>query len=51
MDKSILDIVNDFSQWKGNTYTLAALISVRQREIDQQKLIESGHLEAAEVLA
>jgi hypothetical protein len=51
MDKSILDIVNDFSQWKGNTYTLAALIAARQRELDQQKLIDAGHVEAAESLA
>lgn len=51
MDKSILDIVNDFNQWKGNTYTLAALIAARQRVLDQQKLIDAGHVEAAEVLA
>lgn len=51
MDKSILDIINDFGQWKGNTYTLAALIAARQRELDQQRLIDAGLPEAAEALA
>jgi len=34
MDKRILEIVNDFTQWRGNTFTLASLISEKQREID-----------------
>jgi DNA-binding SARP family transcriptional activator len=50
MDKTILDLINDFSQWKGNSFTLAALIVERQKEVDRQKLIDAGFPEAAEVL-
>ncbi len=50
MDRSILDLINDFSQWKGNTFTLAALVAEKQREIDRQKLLDAGFTEAAEVI-
>jgi hypothetical protein len=50
MDKSILDIVNTFSLWKGNSFTLAVLIAEQQREVCRQKLVENGHLDAAELL-
>ncbi len=50
MDKTILDLINDFSQWKGNSFTLAALIVQRQQEIDRQKLIDAGFSEASEVI-
>jgi hypothetical protein len=50
MDKRILDLVNDFSQWKGNSYTLANLIVELQKEIDREKLTASGFTEAAEVI-
>jgi hypothetical protein len=50
MDKSILDLINDFAQWKGNSFTLAALIVQRQQEIDRQKLIDAGFPEASEVI-
>ena len=50
MDKSILDIINDFSQWKGNTFTLAALIVERQKEIDRQTLVAAGFTEASEAI-
>lgn len=50
MDKSILDLINDFPQWKGNTFTLAALIQEKQKELDRQKLIDAGFPEAAEVI-
>ena len=50
MDKSILEIVNDFAQWKGNTFTLAALIVEAQKEIDRQRLIAASYTEAAEVI-
>lgn len=33
MDKRILDIVNDFAQWRGNPFTLAALVADIQRQI------------------
>lgn len=50
MDKRILDLVNDFSQWKGNSYTLANLIVELQKDIDREKLIAAGLTEAAEVI-
>lgn len=50
MDKSILDLINDFSQWKGNTFTLAALIVERQKEIDRQTLVNAGFPDAAEAI-
>ena len=33
MDKAILDIVNDFSAWRGNPFTLASLVAEKQREL------------------
>ena len=50
MDKRVLDLVNDFSQWKGNSYTLANLIVELQKELDRDKLIAAGLPEAAEVI-
>lgn len=50
MDKTILDLIADFSQWKGNSYTLANLIVERQKELDRQKLVDAGHTEAAEII-
>jgi hypothetical protein len=38
MDRRILDLVNDFSQWKGDTFRLASLISELQKEIDREKI-------------
>ena len=50
MDRSILDLINDFSQWKGNTFTLAALIVEKQKELDRIKVTDAGFPEAAEVI-
>lgn len=50
MDKRILALIADFSQWKGDTYRLAGLIAEMQKEIDREKLIEAGFPEAAEVI-
>jgi hypothetical protein len=50
MGKEILDLIADFSKWKGNSYTLAALIVEMQIAIDRQKLIDAGFAEAAEVI-
>lgn len=47
MDKAILDIINDFAAWKGNPFTLAALIVAQTNENTRQKLIEAGFPEAA----
>ena len=50
MDRSILDLINDFSQWKGNTFTLAALIVEKQKELDRKTLFDAGFTEAAEAI-
>lgn len=50
MEKEVFDLIADFARWKGNTYTLAALILEMQKEIDRRKLIEAGFVEAAEVI-
>ena len=50
MDKRILDLIADFSQWKGDTYRLAVLIAEMQKEIDREKLIAAEMLEAAELI-
>ena len=39
MDKRILDLVNDFPQWRGNPFTLATLVSELQQEIDAEALV------------
>ena len=50
MDKQILDLVNDFSKWKGDTYKLAMMVSAMQKAIDAEKLVELGYTELAESL-
>lgn len=50
MDKRILELVNNFSEWKGNSFILANAIVELQKDIDRQKLIEGGFTEAAELI-
>ncbi len=50
MDKQIIDLVNNFTEWKGNAFTLATLVSEKQKEIDAQKLQDAGYTDAVEVL-
>lgn len=50
MDKTILEIVNDFAQWKGDPFRLANLIVEAQKELDRAKLIAAGVPEAAEFI-
>lgn len=50
MDKMLLDLIADFSQWKGDTYRLAAMIAAKQKEIDADKLDAAGMPEAAEIV-
>jgi len=50
MDKRILDLVGDLSQWKGDAYKLAALVADLQRQIDREALVAAGHEAAAETL-
>ena len=50
MDKSYLDLIGDFSLWKGDVYRLVALVVERQKESDREKLVNVGFPEAAEVI-
>lgn len=50
MDKRILALVDEFGEWKGNAYTLANLISEKQKEIDRETLVNAGFVEASEAL-
>ena len=50
MERAILDLVGDFSTWRGDTYRLAALVAVAQKEADRQTLIAAGFADAAEAL-
>lgn len=51
MDKRIIDIVSNFSAWKGDTYRLVALISEEQKQIDADKLVAAEMPEAAEIVS
>jgi len=42
MDKRIIELVNDFAQWRGNPFTLAALVADIQRQICEE---EAAHVE------
>ena len=50
MDKTFLDLIGDFSQWKGDVYRLVVLGVEKQKEQDRAKLVDAGFPEAAEVL-
>ena len=50
MDKQIIDVINDFALWKGDTFRLANEIVEKQKQIDRDKLVEAGLPEAAEIL-
>ncbi len=50
MDKRILELIANFSQWKGDSYRLAMLIVDVQRSIDKDALIAAGFADAAEVI-
>lgn len=50
MEKWILELVNDFSQWKGDAYRLSALVAARQKENIAEKLEQANMPEAAEIV-
>lgn len=50
MDKSLLEIINNFAVWKGNPFTLAALLIERHTELVKEKLVAAGFAEAADTL-
>ena len=49
MQRDILELVNDFSQWRGNSFTLATLVAEMVKE-KAVKSIEDTHPEAAEIV-
>ena len=51
MDKRILELIADFSRWRGDTYKLASQIIELQKEIDRETLIAAGFTEQAELIA
>lgn len=50
MDKSLLEIINNFASWRGNPFTLAAMLIERHTELIKQRLIANGFPEAADTL-
>jgi hypothetical protein len=46
--KQIKALVDDFSQWNGNAYTLATLVAAAQREADADKAEAAGQQELAD---
>ncbi len=49
MDKRILELIADFSKWRGDVYKLAIQIVEIQKEVDREKLV-ADFPEAAEVI-
>ena len=49
-NKEMLELVNDFRAWGGNTFTLAMMIVQRQREDDAGLAEEHGANEVAEAI-
>lgn len=49
-NKELLEVVNNFSAWGGNTYTLANLILQKQREDDALLAESLGHQETADAI-
>lgn len=49
MQREILELVNDFSQWRGNSFTLATLVAelVKRKAAES---VETEHPEAAEII-
>lgn len=50
MDERIIDPVNDFPAWKGDTYRLAALVAEQQKQAAAELLEEAGMPEAADIV-
>ena len=50
MDKTFLELISDFSQWKGDVYCFITLVVEKQKESDHEKLVNAWFPEAAEVI-
>ena len=46
--RKLKELVDDYSQWRGNSYTLAALIAAAQRDEDADKAEAVGQVELAD---
>ncbi len=49
-NKALLELVNNFPSWGGNTFTLAMQILQRQREDDAQLAEAAGQQELADAI-
>jgi hypothetical protein len=49
-NKDLIDLVNNFQSWGGNTFTLAMQICQRQREDDAQLAESAGQQELADAI-
>lgn len=50
MDKRVLELINNFRAWGGDTYKLSNMVCELQKELTREKLIEAGYIEASEVV-
>lgn len=48
--RRLLEIVQDFKEWRGDVYKLAVLVASEQRETDAQKAEEAGQQELADLI-
>lgn len=46
--KRLLEMVQDFNQWRGDVYRLAVYVAAEQRETDATRVENAGHPELAE---
>ena len=49
-NKDVLDVVNNFPSWGGNTFTLAMMLVQKQREDDAQLAEAMGQQEVADAI-
>jgi len=45
--RALKELVDDYGQWRGNVFTLAAIVAAAQREIDAVKAEEAGQPDLA----
>ena len=50
MGKRIIDVVSNFSLWKGDAYRLAVLVAEEQKAMDAEKLDAADMPDAAELV-
>lgn len=50
MQRQIIDLVNDFNVWRGNSFTLATLVAQLVKEKAVEIVEADGHTETADKL-